>query len=68
MTHDAEKGERYVVGYYCPKGEGHFDLYSDPDAEMACGSHLVPIYLDIQSGEDFGGRGLPEGQWVTSCH
>lgn len=55
--------KRYVVGYYCQKGDGHFDLYDDPEAEMACMG--ASIYMDAEDANWLTANGypLPEGFW-----
>ena len=55
---------RYIVGYFCHKGSGHFEMYHDPDAEMACGSSLVPLYIDAEDAEWLSKHDLlPPGRW-----
>jgi hypothetical protein len=55
--------KRYIVGYYCYKGGGHIDLYSDPEAEMACIG--APLYMSAEDANWLTdeGLGLPDGVW-----
>lgn len=59
---------RYVVGYFCHKGSGHFEMYHDPEAEMACGGSLVPLYMDAEDADWLRKYDLlPEGQWEVTA-
>lgn len=65
MSHSVEKDAgRFIVGYYCHKGSGHFEMYGDPDADMACGSSLAPLYLDAEDAAWYAEHDLlPPGRW-----
>ena len=51
---------RYRIGYYCPRGEGHWELFSNPDFEATCGSRGWYAYLDCDPDDE----DLPDGEWV----
>jgi hypothetical protein len=55
--------KRYIVGYFCHKGQGHFEMYGDPDADFACGQ-AAPVYIDREDAVWYEAHGLlPEGRW-----
>jgi hypothetical protein len=55
----AGKQWRYWIGYYCPRGSGHFELAGNEDYDGCCGSKGWDLYLDADP-ED---TSLPEGEW-----
>lgn len=50
---------RYWVGYYCPRGSGHYEIYGQPEYTPECGSKGWNVYLDAEEGDEY----LPEGEW-----
>lgn len=53
--------KRYYVGYYCPRGSGHWELVGNEDYTRECGSKGWDLYLDGASPDD---EALPPGEWV----
>lgn len=53
------KSSRYWVGYYCPRGSGHYEIYGQPEYTPECGSKGWNVYLDAEEGDEY----LPEGEW-----
>lgn len=54
-------GQRYRVGYYCPRADGHYELIGGPDYTTECGSKGWDLVLhDAEPGDP----DLPEGEWV----
>lgn len=57
---------RYWVGYYCPRGSGHYELLGQTDKngegyDGSCGSKGWDVYLDAEPGDEL--FDLPEGEW-----
>lgn len=54
------QARRYFVGYYCPRGNGHWEMYGDEDYSTECRGKGWDIYLEgAEQVED----GLPAGEW-----
>lgn len=53
---------KYVIGYWCPRGEGHFELYDDPEYDGACGGKGIPVLFDLDP-EDIT-LDTPTGEWM----
>ena len=53
--------QRYFVGYYCPRGGGHYELVGSDDYSSECGSKGWELYLD---GATSGDPDLPPGEWL----
>lgn len=53
--------KRYYVGYYCPRGSGHWELVGNEDYTRECGSKGWDLCLDGASPDD---EALPPGEWV----
>lgn len=50
---------KYVVGTYCPRGGGHFDLIGSEDFDGSCGSKGWPLVILVEDGDD--ADSLPPG-------
>lgn len=50
---------RYIVGTWCPRGGGHFDLMADEDYDGSCGSKGWPLVIEVDDEDD--PRPLPAG-------
>jgi hypothetical protein len=56
---NSPKVRRYIVGTYCPRGSGHFELIADAEYDGSCGSKGWPLYIEVEDGDDL--SQLPEG-------
>jgi hypothetical protein len=48
--YDTDEMQTFHVGYWCPRGGGHADLFNEADGGM-CGSKGWPLYLECPKSE-----------------
>lgn len=52
---------KYWVGYYCPRGNGHYEFLADPEYDPHCRGRGWDLYLDAEMKDM---DHLPAGGWV----